>query len=113
MTLSAFRKAVFAAFGPKMENATPANVRDFLDQMQARAHEDAREGGASRGPLVLNEHALSYEQIIQEFFSQALRLPNDEAIITLWTMAVEMSFSALESQYAEIFKPLFPEFEPE
>jgi hypothetical protein len=113
MTLSAFRKAVFAAFGPKMENATPANVRDFLDQMQERLHAEARDTGGVPGPLVLNESATSYEQIVQEFFSQALRLPNDEAIITLWTMAVEMSFSALESQYADIIKPLFPEFEPE
>ena len=112
MTLPVFRKAVFAAFGPKMENATPANVRDFLDEMQERMHAEARERETSGGPMTLNEHATSYEQIIQEFFSQALRLPSDEAIITLWTMAVEMSFSSLESQYAEMFRPLFPDIEP-
>ncbi|HEY3266135.1 MAG TPA: hypothetical protein VGM37_04360 [Armatimonadota bacterium] len=113
MTLTRFRKAVFAEFGDNMQHATPANVRDFLERIQAEMHEEERERGDLKGPLVLNEHAISYEQIIKEFFSQALRLPDDQAIITLWTMAVEMSFSALESQYAEIFRPLFPEFGPE
>jgi hypothetical protein len=110
MKLAEFRKRVFAAFGPKMENATPANVRQFLDTIQADLEEESLERrGGVRGPIVLNEHATSYEQILQEFFSESLRLPNDAAIITLWTMAVEMSFSALASQYAEVLQRMFPD----
>lgn len=113
MNLSQFRKSVFSEFGPNMENATPANVREFLERVQKQAHEEneAREGRT--GPLRIDEHADSWEQILREFFSQTLRMPSDEAIITLWTMAVEMSFQALESHYADAFRPLFPDHTPD
>ena len=113
MKLAQFRKAVFSEFGPNMENATPANVREFLDRIQQQLHEESVETTGLKGPLQLDEHATTWEQILREFFSQVLRMPNDEAIITLWTMAVEMSFQALESQYAEIFRPLFPDLGPD
>jgi hypothetical protein len=112
MTLREFRTAVFDAFGPRMENATPANVREFLDLMMERRHEEALPPGPT-SPLVLDEHAKSYEQIIQEFFSSVLRLPDDEAIINLWILSVEMAFSAQESQYAERFRGLFRDLDGE
>lgn len=113
MTLSQFRRAVFDSLGPNMEHATPANVREFLDGIQQRLHEESAGHNGPRGPLRLNEHAVSWEQILREFFSEVLKMPDDAAIITLWTMAVEMSFQALEGHYAEIFRPLFPDAFPE
>lgn len=113
MKINEFREAVIREFGPNMENATPANVREFLDRVQLVLHEDESLARDAFGRLVLNEHATSYEQILREFFSGVLKLPNDEAVITLWIMALEMSYSALETQYADIFRRLFPDRERE
>jgi len=35
--LSEFKQRVEAEFGPNLQNATPANVREFLDKLQQEA----------------------------------------------------------------------------
>ena len=37
MRLSEFKQRVEAEFGPNLQNATPANVREFLDKLQQEA----------------------------------------------------------------------------
>jgi hypothetical protein len=100
--LAEFRRWVYAEFGPKLEHATPANIREFLD----RAHAEL-EGGANGSRFVLDEPASSYEEILRDFFSRVLEMPHDTAIIALWMLALELSFAGVRDQWAERFEPLF------
>lgn len=106
MKIEDFRRAIKAEFGENLEHATPANVREFLDRMQ----EDVFQGRL-RGPVVLNEPKTTYEEILKDFFARVLDFPKDEALIMLWTMAFDLSFSALELHLAERFEILFKDTE--
>jgi hypothetical protein len=57
--------------------------------------------------IVLNESATSYEEVIKDFFNRILDAPSEEAIVTLWALALDLSFAAIEYQYAERFATLF------
>ena len=109
LTIAEFRELVRREFGERLERATPANVRDFLDRMQLRLHQEAREG-----PLyVLKEtgQARSYEEIVTDFFSRALDYPLEQAFIMLWLLAFEQHFAMLEEEYARRFVTIFGEDE--
>ncbi|MCX6343960.1 MAG: hypothetical protein NT018_02655 [Armatimonadetes bacterium] len=106
MKLAAFRKLVNAEFGARLEHATPANVREFLDQMDGDLLPDAI---SSR--IILDEPCSSYEEVIRDFFAQILEMPSEEAIVALWTLSFYLAFSAIESQYADRFAPLFQEMD--
>jgi len=97
-----FRRLVTAEFGPGLRNATPANVREFLDRMETEVLDDR-----VSHRFVLDEPCASYEEVIRDFFSQILELPSEEAIVALWTLSLYLAFSAIESQYAEKFATLF------
>ncbi|MCL6519646.1 MAG: hypothetical protein QHH26_10045 [Armatimonadota bacterium] len=101
-----FKRLLSKEFGKKLEHATPSNVRDFLDRMQLNVL-----GPKMKGPVVLQESASSYEEIIKDFFARVLDLPRDEALILLWLLAFDLSFSAIELQQAETFRSLFAEYE--
>lgn len=102
MRLDEFKKWVRAEFGPNMEHATPANVREFLDRMHAEL------APVDRGRrIVIDEPATSYEEILRDFFSRVLEMPQEEAIISLWMLALELSFSGVREQLAERFERLF------
>jgi len=109
LTLAEFRELVRQEFGPKLERATPANVRDFLDRMQLRLHQDARE----QQPYVLEEEcrATSYEEIVSDFFSRALDYPAEQSLIMLWLLAFEQHFAMLEEDYARRHVMIFGEGE--
>ncbi len=111
MTLPEFRELVREEFGPRLERATPANVRDFLDRMQLRLHRDANEGQ----PYVIEEESrtLNYEEIVADFFSRALDYPPDQALIMLWLLAFEQHFVMLGEDYAHRFVTIFGEGETE
>jgi hypothetical protein len=96
-----FKTAVRREFGANLEHATPANVREFLDRMQI----DTRGGGRPR--IVLNESKTTYEAILRDFFDRVLDFPRDEALILLWTLAFELSFTTLEHHLADQLDPLF------
>ncbi len=106
MDAKELRRLVIKEFGKGLEHATPANVRDFLDRMQL----DVISPGA-RGRIILEEKASSYEEIIKDFFVRVLELPKDEAIILLWLLAFDLSFSAIELQHEDKLMSLFREFE--
>lgn len=102
MKLEEFRKIVRQEFGDGLKHATPANVRDFLDRVQTGVLPD---GVAHR--IVIDEPCNSYEEIIKDFFAQILELPPDEAVVALWTLALDFAFASIESQYNERFAALF------
>ena len=101
MDLDEFKSAVHREFGANLEHATPANVREFLDKMQI----DSQGGGRPR--IVLNETKTTYEAILRDFFARVLEFPRDDALILLWTLAFELSFTTLEHHLADQLDPLF------
>lgn len=100
--LEQFRQRVRQEFGRNLEKATPANVRDFMDNYQQTIFQDAV---PSR--LELNEPKTTYEEILKDFFARVLDRPTDEALILLWLMAFEMSFFTIEQHVSERFQSLF------
>ncbi len=102
MEIRELKERLFDEFGEKLEHATPANVRDFLDRMQLNVL-----GPQAKGRLLLEERASSYEEIIKDFFVRTLELPKDEAVVLLWLLAFDLAFSAIELQQADRFKSLF------
>lgn len=106
MRVDQFKNLVKAEFGDHLKHATPANVREFLDQMETQV---LPEPLSNR--IVINEPCNSYEEVIRDFFAQILELPPEEAIVPLWTLALYLAFSAIESQYADRFACLFPDTE--
>lgn len=100
--LDRFREAVQREFGRNLERATPANVREFLDRFHEESFQEA-----VRGRIVLNETKTTYEEILKDFFVAVLERPSDEALIMLWTLAFEMTFSAIEQHDAERLQSLF------
>jgi hypothetical protein len=91
MDLRDFRELVFSEFGTRLERATPAGARDFLDRVQQLLHEEA--GG--RRPYVVEESASSYEQIFSDFFARSLKMPPERALLLLWLLAFEQHFAEL------------------
>ncbi len=106
MNIEDFRRAIKHEFGQHLEHATPANVREFLDRLQQDTHLER-----PRARLVLNESKTTYEEILKDFFARVLEFPKDEALILLWTMAFDLSFSALEHHLADRFDSLFRDME--
>ncbi|MCE5199134.1 MAG: hypothetical protein ABFD54_02210 [Armatimonadota bacterium] len=106
MKLQEFQRLVKTEFGEGLQHATPANVREFLDQVQSDVLPDRF---ANR--IVLDEPFNSYEEIIRDFFAHVLDMPTEEAIVSLWTLSFYLAFSAIESQYADRFATLFQESE--
>ncbi len=101
-TLEQFRTEVLGRFGRNLEKATPANVREFMD----RFHEGLFR---SKMPdsIELNEPKTTWEEIWKDFFVQVLERPTDEALITLWTLAFELSFYVVEQHAADRLQGLF------
>ncbi len=100
--LEEFRKLVKTEFGDGLKHATPANVREFLDRIETHV---LPEKVSNR--IVIDEPCNSYEEVIKDFFAQILELPPDEAVVALWTLALDLAFGAIESQYADRFASLF------
>ena len=114
MNLIEFKQRVRNAFGPRMEHATPGNVREFLDAIARerwREEKAARHAAHPGSPdLVLElprEPSLSYEDILRHFFADALAAPNDEALIQLWLLALDLSYAGVEEQAEYEIGPLF------
>ena len=104
MDLQEFRNAIDKEFGGHLEHATPGNVREFIDVMHNKFP-----GHHLKGPFVLEEGACSYEEVMKDFFAKVLELPKDEALVTLWLLAFDLVFSAIEYHQSERLKSLFGE----
>ncbi len=104
MRLEEFRQMVRKEFGESLQNATPANVREFIDRVELAS------GTSKIGQrIVIDETSTSYEEIIKDFFAQVLEMPAEEAVVGLWLLAVDITFSGIESQYADKLASLFEE----
>jgi hypothetical protein len=109
LTIAQLRTLVRQEFGERLERATPASVRDFLDQLQVQLHEESGEGHPY---LIQGEKtARSYEEIVSEFFSRVLDYDPDKAVVLLWLLAFEQHFSLMEQEYLERSLMLFGEGE--
>jgi hypothetical protein len=116
MDILEFKQRVRKAFGPEMEHATPANVREFIDGIQRemwrkeRADHAARTG-SPRVPIELDGKGgpATYEGTVREFFAHALKEPNEQALILLWMYALDMAYSGIEEMQSEAFNQLFVE----
>ena len=104
--LQDFRKLVKAEFGENLKHATPANVREFVDRFE---EEILQHKLANR--IVLTEPCNSYEEVIKDFFAKTLELPPEEAMAALWTLALDLAFATIESQYNDRFASLFQDSE--
>lgn len=107
MDLQTFKELVYKEFGDHLEHATPANVREFLDRLQM--DEVAKRLPGER--FEINESGTTYEEIIKDFFARVLDMPRDDAIILLWTLAIDLAFAAVEHQYAEYFASVFKDLD--
>ena len=109
LTVAELREMVRKEFGQRLERATPATVRDFLDRIQLEIHEESGEGS----PYVIEEErtASSYEEIIADFFSRVLDYPPEKAVILLWLLSFEQHFTTIEEDYVQRALTLFGEGE--
>lgn len=101
MTLAEFRTLVRREFGPNLEHMTPANVRDFLDHLQSRT------GHPGGDRFRLDEQHTTYEAILRDFFRGVLELPAEEAVIPLWTLALELAYADMRDVMSDQFEALF------
>jgi hypothetical protein len=111
LTVAELRDLVKQEFGERLERATPATVRDFLDRLQVEMHEQSGEGP----PYEIDgeESARSYEEIVADFFSRVLDYGPEKAIVLLWLLAFEQHFSIVEEEYVQRSLTLFEEGEAE
>jgi hypothetical protein len=105
LSTAQLRDLVRKEFGERLERATPASVRDFLDHLQVRLHEESGEGA----PYVIEgeDRAQSYEEIVSEFFSRVLDYDPDKAVVLLWLLAFEQHFNMVEEEYLQRSLTLF------
>src|SRR5205085_1472371 len=96
-----FKGLVRREFGGDLENMTPANVREFLDEFQRERRR------SSDHRFQLNETQTSYEAILRDFFRSVLELPPEEAVIPLWTLALDLAFADLREVIADQVAGLF------
>ena len=53
----------------------------------------------------------SIEEILKDFFTRVLEFPRDEALIMLWTLAFDLSFSAIEHHLSDRLNLLFQDLD--
>lgn len=107
MDLQTFKELVYREFGNHLEHATPANVREFVDRLQMQEMSKRLPGER----FEIHETGTTYEEIIKDFFARVLEMPRDDAIILLWTLAIDLAFAAVEHQYGEYFASLFQDLD--
>ncbi len=114
MDVVEFKQRVRKAFGPNLEHATPANVREFIDGIQReawleeRAEQVARSGNP-RVPIEIDGRGgpATYEATVREFFAEAINQPNDQALVLLWMFALDLAYTGIQDMQAEAFDRLF------
>lgn len=103
MEISEFRRRVRRAFGEDLHRASPASVREFLDQLQDDIPVPTSEGHH----FVVDESARSYEEVMRTFFCRVLDLPPEKAIQMLWAVAFDLSYAVIESHESDRISHLF------
>ena len=78
------RQLVLDAFGPRLERLTPETLRDFVDRVQLDLTPDT-----PALPLVLDESAVSYDEVMRDFFLGTFEMEPEAAFVLLWLTAFE------------------------
>ena len=119
MNIAEFKQRVRDAFGPQMENATPANVREFLDSIARERWQEEKAARRIAHPDLPNPpvdipraDTFSYEDILRRFFADALAAPHDEALIHLWLLSLDLAYAGVEEQAEYELGPLFADQSP-
>lgn len=107
MNLDEFRQLVRQEFGKNLKHATPANVAELLTRVEDEFGSEKK----ATHRIVIDEPCTSYEEVIKDFFAQMLELPPEEAMVRLWTIALDLAFASIETQYADRFEAMFSEIE--
>ena len=107
MGLEEFKARVHAAFGDDLHRASPASVREFLDDLQQSLPLTLRDDSR----IVIDESARSYEEVMRTFFARVLEMPQDEALKTLWAVAFDLCYALIETHDAERIGHLFKTLE--
>jgi hypothetical protein len=117
MQLAEFKERVKRAFGEKLEHATPANVREFLDQLQQeiwksqRSEQRAREGRIDVPYEIPSTPGLvTWESLVRDFFLQSLETEPEQAVMMLWVFALDLAYSGIEELHADTLNNLFRDF---
>ena len=103
MSLDEFKNKVQRAFGDDLHRASPASVREFLDQLQT----DTPVPRTLDQRFVVEESAKSYEEVMRTFFLRVLDLPEQDAMKMLWAVAFDLSYAVIESHDADRIGHLF------
>jgi hypothetical protein len=110
MRLDIFQMKLKASLGAKLENATPQNVREFVDQIQQEIwreeHPNLAGAPASRIEIRATK-PISYEATIQSYFAQAFAADRDQSLIQLWLLSLDLAYSGIEDMQAEKMDKLF------
>jgi hypothetical protein len=122
MRIADFRARVIAQFGSDLKHATPANVREFLDQLQremyqAEKAEQARLTGDPNAPYIVPDTPFNmsnmptWESTIRDFFAKTLDMETERAFILLWILAFDMAYSGIEEIHATSMERLFKDMD--
>ena len=103
MRLKEFRRRVFGEFGPRLERATPENVRLFLAELDLEGLSKT-----SHRSLDLDaEENVTLEGAIRSYFAKVLHEDPEAAAVALWCLAFELFFAVIEVDIDERFGKLF------
>lgn len=103
MRLPEFRERVFSEFGPRLEKATPENVRLFLAELDLEGLSQT-----SYRSLDLDaEESVTLEGAIRAYFARVLHEDPEAAVVALWSLAFELFFAIIEVDLDERFRKLF------
>lgn len=85
----ALREMAAAEFGPDFRRLTPKRARALLDRVQVQLAPPP-----SGAPLVLDEDAESYDEVMRGFFARVFDSDDEAAFVLLWLTAFELWVSA-------------------
>ena len=103
MEIEDFREKVRRAFGEDLHRASPATVRDFLDDL----HQNVPLTERNDRRIEIKESAKSYEEVMRTFFARMLETPESQAVPMLWAVAFDLCYALIETHDADKIGHLF------
>jgi hypothetical protein len=111
LRIQEFQRRLTKALGSSLEHATPANVREFVDQTQQELwrEEHPRPAPTEKQQRIEITPAkeTTYEEMMRGFFVSALYASRDDSLIQLWILALDLAYSGIEEMHAERMQNLF------
>jgi hypothetical protein len=111
MHLLEFKEKLKTALGKNLEHATPANVREFVDQIQLELwledHPKPAAGQRTERIEIESSEPMTYEGLMRSFFMRALDGDRDQSLIQLWILSLDLAYSGIEEMHSERMQKLF------